>query len=96
MKLGAFSFLERRHCNGTPIKAWNIAALHWRWSITWRWFLEWAPWSDTSDPRPLRWSFYRNGGGFMALGLPVIGSFYFAWQRNMRRKQCDGDNGGSR
>lgn len=85
MNIGPMSFFERRHANGDPINSWLIAALHWRWSITWRWLLDWTPWSATSDPRPLRWYFFKNGGGFVCLGLPILGSLYFAWQRNMRR-----------
>lgn len=91
MKAGAFSCFERRNCNGTPIRSWVIAAWHWPWSITWRWVLDWTPWSDTSDPRPVRWNINKNGGGFIILGLPVLGSLYFAWQRNMRRDRSSGD-----
>jgi hypothetical protein len=86
MTVGPFCCFERRHTNGTPINSWLLAAWHWRWSITWRWLLDWTPWSDTSDPRPLRWRFNKIGGGFVALGLPVVGTLYFAWQRNMKRR----------
>jgi len=39
MKIGALYLFERRHSNGTPCKSINIAALHWKWSLTWRWVL---------------------------------------------------------
>ncbi len=39
MQIGPLSLFTRRHSNGTPINAWTLAALHWKWSITWRWIL---------------------------------------------------------
>lgn len=87
MKLGAFSFFERRHSNGTPIRSWNIAALHWRWSITWRWLLDWSPWGDTVYWKPIYWWIGKNGSGAIGVRLPLLGQLNFSWQANMPWKR---------
>ena len=85
--MAQLEFFKRCHSNGTPIRSWSIASLHWKWSITWRWVLNYTPWSPVSNWRPLRWYFYRNGGGYIGIGLPLIGSFTFSWQNNMPWKK---------
>ncbi len=85
--MAQLEFFQRRHSNGTPIRSWTVAGLHWKWSITWRWILVYAPWSELSNPRPVRWRINKNGGGQIGVGLPLIGGLDFYWQRNMPWKK---------
>lgn len=81
MRLGPFGFFERMHANGTPLDAWNVAALHWTWSITWRWVLTVG--RDTGGTKThLRW----RDNGSMALRIPRVGYVSFSWQPNMRKR----------
>ena len=85
MKIGALTFFQRMHCNGTPSRSILLAAWHWKWSLTWRLHLSWSPglsgraglyFMRTYRYKP--WLIFHAG-----LNLPVIGSFSVQTQPNM-------------
>ena len=89
MKVGDFSFFSRMHSNGTPIRSWVIAALHWKWSITWRWSLSFSlPPTHWSRPHAYFSRTHKHhprkelafNCGFI---LPFVGSVTFNMQPNM-------------
>ncbi len=91
MKLGPLTLFHRMHSNGTPIRSWVIAAVHWKWSITWRWTFQWSPGlSGRVGPYFMRGYRYQPGLNFHAgLNLPVVGSFSVQTQPNMPwKREC--------
>lgn len=86
MNFGPLSLIQRGRSNGTPARHWVVAAWHWPWSLTWRWLLWWFPHGSTTRPSPLGWNFGKRGG-HLDIGLPIVGHLYFAWQKNMRRRE---------
>jgi len=88
MKIGPFTLFQRMHSNGTPCNSYNIAALHWRDSITWRWNLTWSPWYRR--PGNQGFSFMRThrgrGWNFMlCFNAPLLGHWSLQTQPNMWR-----------
>lgn len=90
MKLGPLTLFQRMHSNGTPIRSWVIASLHWNWSITWRWTFTWRPGlSGRGGPYVMR--VYRGSPGLnfhAGINLPVVGSFSVQTQPNMPWKRA--------
>ena len=84
MKIGALSLFERLHSNGRKINGINIAAWHWKWSITWRWIFSWY-W-QCGKRGYSRWiGYYRtNNGVIIRVSTPFFGEFHFQIQKNMR------------
>ena len=89
MKIGPLTLFERMHANGTPIRSWLIAALHWEWSITWRWSFTWS-YGLSGRVGPYFMRVYRGSPGMnfhAGINLPMVGSFSVQTQPNMPRKR---------
>jgi hypothetical protein len=90
VKLGPLTLFERMHSNGTLIRSWVIAAVHWEWSITWRWSLTC---STAYHMRPFwpRASYTRTYRGYpgnvwcfqSSVHVPWLGSVNLSAQPNM-------------
>lgn len=74
MKIGALIIFEKTNSKNH----YNLAAWHWRDSLTWSWILSWHP------RQPLcRVGFYWLPS-IRGLNLPILGDFCFHRQRAMR------------
>jgi hypothetical protein len=78
MKIHALTLFVRCHSNFGPINSWNIAALHWKGSITWRWIINWTPYQ-----KQLKIIYVKPKHKVVYISIPIIGKLSFIWQDNM-------------
>lgn len=90
------SFFKRNHSNGTPIRAWTLAAYHHPRSITWRWAV-WYSMRKSGRTGPYFMRVHRGCGfNFHAgINLPLLGSVSMQTQPHMWKKPCAKATGGA-